>query len=71
MFGSSGLQLQLDSIVRRTMKEADKDEDNLIDFEEFKQVNWHNVMHATSLVCVVSVTSRQNERRGGGMIWFN
>ena len=38
MFCSSGLQLQLDSIVRRTMKEADKDEDNLIDFEEFKQV---------------------------------
>jgi hypothetical protein len=31
-------ELQLDSIVRRTMKEADKDEDNLIDFEEFSQV---------------------------------
>lgn len=30
--------LQLNSIVRRTMKEADEDKDNFIDFEEFKKV---------------------------------
>ena len=30
---------QINSIVRRTMKEADRDEDSLIDFTEFKQVH--------------------------------
>lgn len=29
---------QLSSIVRRTIKEADKDKDNYINLEEFKQV---------------------------------
>lgn len=30
--------MQLNSIVRRTIKEADKDKDNHINLEEFKQV---------------------------------
>lgn len=30
--------MQLNSIVRRTIKEADKDKDNCINLEEFKQV---------------------------------
>ena len=30
--------LQLTSIVRRTMKEADKDQDSFINFDEFKEV---------------------------------
>jgi hypothetical protein len=42
------------------MKEADKDEDNLIDFEEFSQVN-HHVMQPAFFVCYLLPTASQGE----------
>ena len=42
--------LQLSSIVHRTMKEADEDKDDFIDFEEFKKVCTSAVVHADHTV---------------------
>ena len=50
---------QLNSIVRWTLKEADKDEDNVISLEELREVSnphTHTHMHSLSLSLSLSGT---------------